>query len=158
MSYLIFFWLHPQLSVLYQPPRRTRYARKTVHYSPFVSKPSVCKSYVKIFKNLRTNVAKDSFRSHPPCSNACRRNLNPFPHLQCISTKFPLTLTPCQITAAAYDGQKHIFSLPWMEMVLRWILLLVILVTQCVASQVLHWFCLSTNIRIFMNSCEFYQA
>ena len=34
---------------------------------------------------------------------------NPFPHLQCISTKFPFTLTPCQITAAAYDGQKHIF-------------------------------------------------
>ena len=37
------------------------------------------------------------------------RHSNPFPHLQCISTKFPFTLTPCQITAAAYDGQKHIF-------------------------------------------------
>ena len=34
---------------------------------------------------------------------------NPFPHLQCVSTKFPFTLQPCQITAAAYDGQKHIF-------------------------------------------------
>ena len=37
------------------------------------------------------------------------RHSNPFPHLQCISTKFPFTPTPCQITAAAYDGQKHIF-------------------------------------------------
>ena len=36
-----------------------------------------------------------------------------------------------------------------------------ILVTQCVTSQVLHWFYNSSflhiNIRIFMNSCKFYQ-
>ena len=39
-----------------------------------------------------------------------------FSHPHCISTKFPLTLTPCQITAAAYDGQKDIF--PYRE--LKW--------------------------------------
>ena len=31
------------------------------------------------------------------------------PHPQCVSTKFPLPLTTCQITEAAYDGQKHSF-------------------------------------------------
>ena len=49
------------------------------------------------------------FRSHPPCSNARRHIQIPSPHLQCISAKFPFTLTPCQITAVAYDGQKHSF-------------------------------------------------
>ena len=73
---------------------------------------------------------------------------NPFPHLQCISTNFPFTLTHCQITAAAYDGQKHIFatvhengtlldslSLPGNTHCLQG---KCILVVQCVTSQVLH--------------------
>ena len=50
-----------------------------------------------------------SFRFHTPCSNSCRRIQIPSLIRQCISTKLSLPLTPCQITEAAYDGQKHIF-------------------------------------------------
>ena len=56
-------------------------------------------------KHFRTKV-----KSHTSHGSTMSRHSNPFPHLQCISTKFPFTLTPCQITAAAYDGQKHIFA------------------------------------------------
>ena len=55
---------------------------------------------------VKSHTSHGSFRSHPPCMSL---HSNPFPHLQCICTKFPFTLTPRQITAAAYDGQKHFF-------------------------------------------------
>ena len=55
---------------------------------------------------VKSHTSQSSFRSHPPCMSL---HSNPFPHLQCMSKKFPFTLTPCQITAAAYDRQKHIF-------------------------------------------------
>ena len=66
-----------------------------------------CEKHYKA--KVKSLTSHGSFRSHPPFSNACLSHSNPFPHLQCISTKFPFTLTPCQITAAAYDWQKHIF-------------------------------------------------
>ena len=59
-----------------------------------------------------------------------------FPHLQCISIKFPLPLTTCQITEAAYDGQKHTFPYrAWKWYSVRYSYYLssryCILVTQC---------------------------
>ena len=55
---------------------------------------------------VKSHTSHGSFRSHPPCMSL---HSNPFPHLQCICTKFSFTLTPRQITVAAYDGQKHFF-------------------------------------------------
>ena len=109
-------------------------------------------------RQVKSQTSHGSVRAHPPCMSS---HSNPFPHLQCISTKFPFTVTPCQITAAAYDGQKHIFRTVHENGTLLDSL-------SCPTHKVVylsHAMChvtsaassfLCVTIRIFMNSRKFY--